>query len=298
MTKLRWGMIGGGEGSQIGPAHRLGALADGLFEFSAAALDHRPDVGRSYAKTLGVSENRAYGDWNEMLASEAKRDDRIDLVTVATPNSTHFEITKAFLEAGFNVLCEKPMTMTVEEGEEIVKIANKVGKLCTVNYCYSAYPIVRQARAMVQNGELGKIRLIVTNFSHGHHGDADDAGGSCTAWLDRDWDNFDYYAVLVPAGKYMQFNVTWTPQTTSPTSTALRNLDVEVYKCQLQNQMCAPGTNPAYYVSQQDSNSGWSNGSSGLWVTMVAGWQSTSVLDLPTQDSRCLTTQCTSISGL
>ena len=182
MTKLRWGMIGGGEGSQIGPAHRLGALADGLFEFSAAALDHRADVGRSYAKTLGVSEDRAYGDWTEMLTREVNRDDRIDLVTVATPNSTHFEITKAFLEAGFNVLCEKPMTMTVEEGEEIVKIANKVGKLCTVNYCYSAYPMVRQARAMVQNGELGKIRLIVTNFSHGHHGDADDADNPRVRW--------------------------------------------------------------------------------------------------------------------
>ena len=182
MTKLRWGMIGGGEGSQIGPAHRLGALADGLFEFSAAALDHRPDIGRNYAISLGVSENRSYGDWHEMLTSEIKRDDRIDLVTVATPNSTHFEITKAFLEAGFNVLCEKPMTMTVEEGEEIVKIANKVGKLCTVNYCYSAYPMVRQARAMVQNGELGKIRLIVTNFSHGHHGDADDADNPRVRW--------------------------------------------------------------------------------------------------------------------
>ena len=182
MTKLRWGMIGGGEGSQIGPAHRLGALADGLFEFSAAALDHRPDVGRSYAKTLGVSEDRAYGDWTEMLTREVNRNDRIDLVTVATPNSTHFEITKAFLEAGFNVLCEKPMTMTVEEGEEIVKIADKVGKLCTVNYCYSAYPMVRQARAMVKNGELGKIRLIVTNFSHGHHGDADDADNPRVRW--------------------------------------------------------------------------------------------------------------------
>ena len=182
MTKLKWGMIGGGEGSQIGPAHRLGALADGLFEFSAAALDHRPDVGRTYAKSLGISEDRAYGDWKEMLTREKNREDRIDLVTVATPNSTHFEITKSFLEAGFNVLCEKPMTMTVEEGEEIVKIANKVGKLCTVNYCYSAYPMVRQARAMVQNGELGKIRVIVTNFSHGHHGDADDADNPRVRW--------------------------------------------------------------------------------------------------------------------
>ena len=182
MTKLKWGLIGGGEGSQIGPAHRLGALADGLFEFSAAALDPRPDVGKNFAKTLGINENRAYGDSHEMLVSETKRDERIDLVTVATPNSMHFEITKAFLEAGFNVLCEKPMTMTVEEGEEIVKVSKKVGKLCTVNYCYSAYPMVRQARAMVKNGELGKIRLIVTNFSHGHHGDADDADNPRVRW--------------------------------------------------------------------------------------------------------------------
>ena len=182
MTKLKWGMIGGGEGSQIGPAHRLGALADGLFEFSAAALDHRPDVGRTYAKSLGISEDRAYGDWKEMLTREKNREDRIDLVTVATPNSTHFEITKSFLEAGFNVLCEKPMTMTIEEGEEIVKIAGKSGKLCTVNYCYSAYPMVRQARAMVQNGELGKIRVIVTNFSHGHHGNAEDANNPRVRW--------------------------------------------------------------------------------------------------------------------
>jgi len=182
MTRLKWGMIGGGEGSQIGPAHRLGALADGLFEFSAAALDHRPDVGRTYAKSLGISEDRAYGDWKEMLTREKNREDRIDLVTVATPNSTHFEITKSFLEAGFNVLCEKPMTMTVDEGEEIVKIASKSGKLCTVNYCYSAYPMVRQARDMVQNGELGKIRLIVTNFSHGHHGNAEDANNPRVRW--------------------------------------------------------------------------------------------------------------------
>jgi len=182
MTKLKWGMIGGGESSQIGPAHRLGALADGLFEFSAAALDHRPNVGRTYAKSLGIAEDRAYGDWKEMLTREKNREDRIDLVTVATPNSTHFEITKSFLEAGFNVLCEKPMTMTVEEGEEIVKIASKSGKLCTVNYCYSAYPMVRQARAMVQNGELGKIRLIVTNFSHGHHGNAEDADNPRVRW--------------------------------------------------------------------------------------------------------------------
>lgn len=182
MTKLKWGMIGGGEGSQIGPAHRLGAQADGLFELTAGALDHRPEEGRAYARRLGVAEDRAYGNWEEMLAGKKGREDPIDLVTVATPNSTHFEITKAFLEAGFNVLCEKPMTMNVEEGEEIVRIAQRTGKVCAVNYCYSAYPMVRQARAMVKAGEVGKVRLIVTNFSHGHHGDASDADNPRVRW--------------------------------------------------------------------------------------------------------------------
>ena len=182
MTKLKWGLIGGGEGSQIGPAHRLGAQADGHFDFVAGALDHRADVGRAYAQRLGIAADRAYGDWREMLAGESAREDRVDLVTVATPNSTHFEITKAFLEAGFNVLCEKPMTVTVEEGEEIVKIARATGRICAVNYCYSAYPMIRQARAMVRAGELGNIRLVVTNFSHGHHGDAEDADNPRVRW--------------------------------------------------------------------------------------------------------------------
>lgn len=182
MAKLNWGMIGGGEGSQIGPAHRLGAQADGLFQFVAAALDHRPEAGRDYAMRLGIDASRAYGDWEEMLVEEKVREDRIDLVTVATPNATHFEISKNFLEAGFNVLCEKPMTMTVEEGEEILRVAEKSGKICAVNYCYSAYPMVRQARAMIRAGELGKIRLVIANFSHGHHGDAGDADNPRVRW--------------------------------------------------------------------------------------------------------------------
>lgn len=182
MAKLNWGMIGGGEGSQIGPAHRLGAQADGLFDFVAGALDHRPEAGRDYATRLGIAPDRAYGDWREMLEGERNRPDRIDLVTVATPNATHFEITRAFLQAGFHVLCEKPMTMTVEEGEEITRIAAETGKICAVNYCYSAYPMVRQARAMVAAGELGQVRLVVTNFSHGHHGDATDADNPRVRW--------------------------------------------------------------------------------------------------------------------
>ncbi|MCU4654366.1 Gfo/Idh/MocA family oxidoreductase [Roseibacterium sp. SDUM158016] len=180
--RLNWGMIGGGEGSQIGPAHRLGAQADGNFVLAAGALDVDPAKGRAYAELLGVAPDRAYGDWREMLEGEKGRADRVDLVTVATPNSTHFEITRAFLEAGFHVLCEKPMTMTVEEGEEIVRVAKASGRICAVNYCYSAYPMVREMRQMVRTGQIGKVRLVVTNFSHGHHGDATDADNPRVRW--------------------------------------------------------------------------------------------------------------------
>ncbi len=182
MTKLKWGMIGGGEGSQIGPAHRLGAGLDGAFEFTAGALDADAARGRDFARRLGLADDRAYGDWREMLKGEAGREDRIDLVTVATPNATHFEITKAFLEQGFHVLCEKPMTMTVQEGEEIVRIADKAGRICAVNYGYTGYSLVRHMKAMVARGDLGAVRLVVAEFAHGHHADAADADNPRIRW--------------------------------------------------------------------------------------------------------------------
>lgn len=182
MSKLRWGMIGGGEGSQIGPAHRLGAGLDGLFEFTAGALDHRPAEGIRYARQLGLEEDRAYGSWQEMLEVEQRRDDRVDLVTVATPNATHYEITRAFLLAGFHVLCEKPMTMTVEEGEELVRISESSGNICAVNYGYTGYSLVRHMRAMIARGDLGAIRLVKAEFAHGHHADAANADNPRVRW--------------------------------------------------------------------------------------------------------------------
>lgn len=182
MARLKWGMIGGGEGSQIGPAHRIGAGLDGAFDFVAGALDHRPDEGRAFARKLGVAMDRAYGDWREMLERESGRSDRIDLVTVATPNASHFEITKAYLSAGFHVLCEKPMTMTVEEGEEIVRLCRGTSRICAVNYGYSGYSLVRHMRAMVARGDLGRIRLVVAAFAHGHHADAGDADNPRVRW--------------------------------------------------------------------------------------------------------------------
>lgn len=182
MTRLNWGMIGGGDGSQIGPAHRLAAGLDAHFTFAAGALDHDAERGRAFGQKLGLAPDRAYGDWQEMLAGETARPDRVDLVTVATPNATHYEISKAFLQAGFNVLCEKPMTVTEDEAEDLVNTARKADKICAVNYGYTGYALVRHMRAMVARGDLGRVRLVVAEFAHGHHANAADMGNPRVRW--------------------------------------------------------------------------------------------------------------------
>lgn len=182
MSKLGWGMIGGGQGSQIGPAHRISAALDGHFHLTAGALDIDPARGKAFAAELGIAEDRAYGNWQEMLEAERTRPDRLDLVTVATPNATHYEISRAFLEAGFHVLCEKPLTMTAEEAEHIVAVSKETGRICAVNYGYSGYPLVRQMKAMIAAGELGDIRLIKAEFAHGFHADADEADNPRVRW--------------------------------------------------------------------------------------------------------------------
>jgi len=180
--KMNWGLIGGGEGSQIGATHRIAASLDGAFQLAAGALDIDPMRAREYAIRLGVAADRAYGGWREMLEGERRRSDRVDLVTVATPNSTHFEITQAFLRAGFDVLCEKPLTTTVADAQQIVRTAREHGRICAVNYGYSGYALVRHARAMVARGDLGKIRVVVAEFAHGHHANAADADNPRVRW--------------------------------------------------------------------------------------------------------------------
>ncbi len=182
MQKLSWGLVGGGEGSQIGSAHRIAAGLDNTFTFAAGALDADPARGKAYAERLGISADRAYGDWREMLEKETARPDRVDLVTIATPNATHFEICRAFLNAGFHVLCEKPMTVTVAEAEELAGLARRTGQICAVNYGYSGYALVRQMRAMVARGDLGALRLVVAEFAHGFQADARDQDNPRVRW--------------------------------------------------------------------------------------------------------------------
>lgn len=182
MKSLNWGLIGGGKGSQIGDAHRIGAAMDGCFNLVAGALDIDPKKGRKFAQECGIGKDRAYSSWEEMLAAELEREDCIELVTVATPNSTHFEITEAFLNAGIHVLCEKPLTMKSSEALKLQRLARRKKVLLAVNFGYTGYPMVRQMRAMVRSGKLGHVRLAFAQFAHGHHSDAADMDNPRVRW--------------------------------------------------------------------------------------------------------------------
>ncbi len=182
--RLKWGLIGGGESSQIGAAHRIASGLDGAFDWVAGAVDIDPAKGREYGIRRGLRHDRAYGDWREMLGRESRLPpgERLDLVTVATPNATHHSIAKAFLAAGYDVLCEKPLTNSLTDGADLVTAARAQGRILAVNYGYSGYPMVRQARAMVAAGELGRVRVVVAEFAHGSHADAADADNPRVRW--------------------------------------------------------------------------------------------------------------------
>ncbi len=182
IEKLKWGLIGGGESSQIGMAHRVGAVLDGKFEFASGALDIDPARSREYGIRLGLEPGRAYGTWKEMLEGEYARDDRIDLVTVATPNETHFEITKSFLEKGFHVFCEKPLTTDLDGARQLVEMAREYKRICAVNYGYSGYPLVRHMKAAIKRGDLGRIRVVFAEFAGGFYADASDANNPRVRW--------------------------------------------------------------------------------------------------------------------
>ena len=166
---IQWAMVGGGHGSQVGYVHRCAALRDGNFALVAGAFDLDPDRGRSFGITLGVDAARCYPTYREMFAAEARRPDGIRAVSVTTPNDTHYEITKAALEAGLHVVCEKPLTFTVAEAEALQALARDRDCVVGVTYGYSGHQMIEQARAMVAAGELGEIRLVNLQFAHGFH---------------------------------------------------------------------------------------------------------------------------------
>jgi predicted dehydrogenase len=158
-------MVGGGPGGFIGAVHRIAARIDDRYELVAAALSSNPERGRQAATDLHIAPDRAYGSFAEMAAAEAKRPDRIDVVAIVTPNHLHFAPAKAFLDAGFHVVCDKPLTTTVEDAQALSQIVKKSGLVFGLTHNYTGYPIIRQAREMVAAGELGKLRLVQVEYA-------------------------------------------------------------------------------------------------------------------------------------
>ena len=167
--KLHMALVGGGQGSFIGRVHCTAAILDNRAELVAGALSSDPQRAKASAEDYAITPDRAYGSYQELIEKERNlpEDRRIDFVTVATPNHTHFEIAKAAVEAGFNVMCDKPMTFDLEQAQQLAAAVDKAGVVFAVTHNYTGYPLVRQARQMILGGELGEINAIRACYIQG-----------------------------------------------------------------------------------------------------------------------------------
>ncbi len=163
--RLRLGMVGGGPGGFIGAVHRIAARLDDRFELVAAALSSDPERSRSAGLDLHIAPDRAYRSFSEMAAAEAARKDRIDAVAIVTPNHLHHAPAKAFLEAGIHVICDKPLTTTLEDALDLASVVHRTGLLFAVTHNYTGHPLVRQARQMIALAELGPLRLVQVEYA-------------------------------------------------------------------------------------------------------------------------------------
>lgn len=165
---LRWAMIGGGRLSQVGYKHRSGALRDNTaYQMVASAFDVDAARGREFGVNLGIAPERGYDNYQQLLAEEAKREDGIEVVTIATPNGTHYEIAQAALNAGIHVICEKPLFFTTVEAQAIKALAESKGLIVGVTYGFSGHPLLMQMRAMIAKGEIGDVRMVELQYTHG-----------------------------------------------------------------------------------------------------------------------------------
>jgi predicted dehydrogenase len=169
--RLRMGMVGGGAGSFIGPVHRMAAELDGAIQLVAGAFSQDPERSRQAGVTYGISADRAYTNFTEMMERESKRrstqEDAMDFVCIVTPNHLHLPIAAAALEHGFHVMSDKPATATLDEAKKLEEVVERTGLLYGLTFTYTGYPLVREARRMVQDGALGKIRKGVVQYSQG-----------------------------------------------------------------------------------------------------------------------------------
>ncbi len=161
---IRLGMVGGGQGAFIGAVHRIAARLDGAFDLVAGALSSDPERARASAAELGLDADRSYGSFAEMARAEARRPDGIEAVAIVTPNHVHYAAARAFLEAGIHVICDKPLTSTLADAKRLAALAERSGKVFVLTHNYTGYPMVRQAREMVEKGQLGEIRLVQAEY--------------------------------------------------------------------------------------------------------------------------------------
>jgi predicted dehydrogenase len=179
---LRWGMVGGGRTGQVGYKHRTGALRDGTYRLVCGAFDLDPGRGRDFGVKLGVAAERCYADHEALIAGEAGRGDGVEVVSIATPNFTHYPIARACLKAGLHVICEKPLFFTLAECEEIAALADAKGLIVGVTYGFTGHPLVHQMAAMVRKGMLGEIRLVDLAYTHGFNAGDDTGAPDAVRW--------------------------------------------------------------------------------------------------------------------
>ena len=167
--KLRMGMVGGGRDAFIGPVHRIAAHMDNKIELICGAFSSSPEKSRLSGQDLLLPPDRVYGDYQEMLRREATLPDgdRMDFVSIVTPNNVHYPVAVAALDAGFHVVCDKPMTMNLEEARDLERRVAESGKLFCLTHNYTGYPMVKEARDLVSEGELGAVRRVVVEYPQG-----------------------------------------------------------------------------------------------------------------------------------
>lgn len=167
--KLRMGMVGGGIDAFIGSVHRIAANMDGLVELVCGTFSVNPEVSKESGEVLFVDPNRVYGSYQEMIEKESQlpEDVRMDFVTIVTPNFVHFDPARLALENGFNVVIEKPMTFTLEEAKQLQELVERTGLTLALTHTYSGYPMVKQAKAMIKENKLGKIRKVIVEYPQG-----------------------------------------------------------------------------------------------------------------------------------
>ena len=180
--KLRMGMVGGGRGAFIGQVHRMAANLDGKIELVAGAFSSDPEKSKLSGQDFFIDPNRAYGSYEEMAKAEAAREDGIDFVSIVVQNHLHFSVAKCFLDAGINVICDKPLTVDLQQAKELKKIVEDSGLIFALTHNYTGYPMVEEARRMIKDGELGRLLKIVTEYPQGYAvGDVEGEGSGAIA---------------------------------------------------------------------------------------------------------------------